>query len=434
MKNRITHDLHVHLYGCLSASDLWKLAKSKQHDLERVHFFEKEYLQQFQQNPNLLQVIQQDHFDAFQKMYHLTAPCTFLQFQAKFNLIIALCHLDSQQEVSHLVHQICLQHQHLKHVEYRMPIPYHLPKDTRKKLLLTICQVFQKFHGIFQPKLSVSLPRDHTAFELYFEVKQLMKHFPSVQKTLVSVDFCFAEEGHPPKERQALYAKILKDNLLEPYQALAILDHVGEVFSDKSLESAIRWIHQSAMFGTHRLGHALALGMNPQQLLGKQSCESVAERLDQICYELQQLPDWKDWGISCDKEALQKEYDTLQKKQPNETILWYYDEPRLERLRLIQDFVMNEIKKLGKCVESCITSNQMLNPYTFGQQHPILRFLKNEVPVVLGSDDPGLFQTSLQQEENKLKNQFKLSEQALDLIEHTAHRFRSEIISSQQTG
>jgi adenosine deaminase len=51
--------------------------------------------------------------------------------------------------------------------------------------------------------------------------------------------------------------------LPQPDHALAGLYHVGESFTDKTIESAIRWVHEAAEAGAHRLGHAIALGVEP---------------------------------------------------------------------------------------------------------------------------------------------------------------------------
>ena len=79
----------------------------------------------------------------------------------------------------------------------------------------------------------------------------------------------------------------MKDfNHRHPERALAILYHVGESFDDKSLESAVRWVHEAAEFGAHRLGHAISLGVDPRLYGNHIRNESVAERIDQLNYDL----------------------------------------------------------------------------------------------------------------------------------------------------
>ena len=103
---------------------------------------------------------------------------------------------------------------------------------------------------------------------------------------LTGIDFCNVEEGFPPKHKRELFAAVHEWNERHPERALAILYHVGESFTDKSLESAVRWVHEAAQFGAHRLGHAIALGVDPEVYGAHERHESVAERIDQIEYDL----------------------------------------------------------------------------------------------------------------------------------------------------
>ena len=46
----------------------------------------------------------------------------------------------------------------------------------------------------------------------------------------------------------------------------------------------MRWVHESAELGAHRLGHAIALGVDPDAYGVHRRRETVSERLDQIAY------------------------------------------------------------------------------------------------------------------------------------------------------
>ena len=59
-------------------------------------------------------------------------------------------------------------------------------------------------------------------------------------ESLTGIDFCFLEEGFPPKDKAELFRAVQTFNDEHPERALAILYHVGESFADKSLESAVR--------------------------------------------------------------------------------------------------------------------------------------------------------------------------------------------------
>ena len=46
---------------------------------------------------------------------------------------------------------------------------------------------------------------------------------------LTGIDFCYLEEGHPPKNQEPFFNEVRDLNRKHPERALAILYHVGEV-------------------------------------------------------------------------------------------------------------------------------------------------------------------------------------------------------------
>ena len=113
----------------------------------------------------------------------------------------------------------------------------------------------------------------------------------------------------------------MKDfNQEHPERALAVLYHVGESFNDKSLESGVRWVHEAAEMGVHRLGHAIALGVSPDLYGVHTRQESVAERVDQLHYDLRHRDGLGEMGVQVDVEAVSEELERL-KSMPQEDVI-----------------------------------------------------------------------------------------------------------------
>ena len=134
-----------------------------------------------------------------------------------------------------------------------------------------------------------SLPRS-SPLPAYGLLRRLMADRSELAEVVAGVDFCHVEEGFPPKSVRGLFRRLQADNDADPQAALEVLYHVGEIYFDKSLESAVRWCHEAAELGSRRLGHCIALGLDPEASMqrrgGSHLRESVAERLDQIAYDL----------------------------------------------------------------------------------------------------------------------------------------------------
>ena len=251
-------------------------------------------------------------------------------------------------------------------------------------------------HPQKQMRLAMSLLREGNAADWQYRVlKQLQESSPAVREMLVAVDFCATEEGFPPGAREELFALIHKDNARDPSRALAILYHVGESFTDKSVESAARWVFEAARLGVHRLGHALALGILPQHFQGNVREEIASERIAQIDFECQHAEALCAGGFAVDTVALQAEKKDLHNGP--EKIKIIYDKGRLHRLELFQDFCIQGVRQTGAVIESCPTSNLRIGSLSPGV-HPLRRFLNAGLSVVIGSDDPGILRTNLEAE------------------------------------
>jgi adenosine deaminase len=253
----------------------------------------------------------------------------------------------------------------------------------------------------FTARYLISVPRAMPD-EGYTLVQQLFDRIPELIPTIVGLDFCYFEEGYPPKTVQSLFKKLREDNQKRPERALEVAYHVGESYFDKSLESAIRWCHEVAEMGAKRLGHAIALGLDPAIAVARRpkahEAEPVSERLDQIAYDLAYQDELADYGIVVDMAALEREQEALAKWPSEDLIEKPYSPERLAAARRRQDFVLDRLVELGTVIESCPTSNLRIGGVPAPADHPVHRFLRSDVNLVISADDPGTFDASLASE------------------------------------
>ena len=64
-------------------------------------------------------------------------------------------------------------------------------------------------------------------------------------------------------------------------------------------------------------------------------------------------------------------------------------------------------------VEICITSNLRTGACTELQEHPVRKFFDNGLMVTLNTDDPAMFQTSLNKEYEIARQEFEFSDEQL---------------------
>ena len=244
----------------------------------------------------------------------------------------------------------------------------------------------------FTARYIVPLPRNDP-WPMYQEIRHLLREKPQLAATLIGIDFASYEEGFPPKLYQPFFQQLFKDNRANPTQQLTAVYHVGETFFDKSLESAIRWCHQAALLGAKRLGHCIALGLDPAVAVSRRpqahEAEPVSERLDQIAYDLQFGPRLKQAGMAVDVDSLQAEQQSLAKLAADDVVERPYTPQRLHDIRQRQTFVLNQLAQMGTIIECCPTSNLRIGGVPDAEHHPIHRLLASPVNLCLCTDDPG---------------------------------------------
>ena len=253
----------------------------------------------------------------------------------------------------------------------------------------------------FSARYIVSIPR-YAPMEAYDLLQQILDQHPDLVPTIVGVDFASVEEGNPPTDVRPFFERLQQDNNRRPQRALDAVYHVGESYFDKSLESAIRWCHEVAEMGACRIGHAIALGLDPEVAIARQSgaheVESVRERLDQVRYDLLHAEALAALGVRTDVSELETERRELERLGPEETVRRMYDAGRIAEVRQRQTYVLDCLVRMGTVIESCPTSNLRIGGVPEPQAYPIFRFLETDVDLAICTDDPGGFDVTLEHE------------------------------------
>ncbi|MCB1170195.1 MAG: hypothetical protein KDK25_07670, partial [Leptospiraceae bacterium] len=274
-------ELHTHLYGCLSQDDLRWLAHRRE---PRWHIFRNTFRETYGMDPNLDDIFAEDRRQDLRQYSVYESVGNFPEFQCCFDFVISVSHVDPE-EVYEVARRVS-RRQKEPWAEYRMLLGPQWALPDFLERVRSICEGFEQEGR--DSYLAMSLWRGgHLAEDQYVALKKLMAESNAVRHRLVAIDFCAREEGFPPSEKASLFERVDRDNRADPGSALAILYHVGESFQDKSLESAARWVYESAQLGAHRLGHCIALGQHPEEFRGTVRKEILPERIAQLEFERQ---------------------------------------------------------------------------------------------------------------------------------------------------
>jgi hypothetical protein len=435
-------DLHLHLYGCIRPADLLRHLATREH--VRWDFYEEHMLAAYGVVPPTQEVVARhrrgdpDAAATFAELFVFgdRDAGNFDRFQAKFNLLIAgsafadqdAALADLQAEVAAFTAGIRADHARhgVTYAETRVLVGRTLGGPRDQTVLDTLLAGYDVPGATTTERLALSLSRKDP-WAAWDRVQELA--LGPHGAAITAVDFCFVEEGFPPKDKAEFFAAVKDFNAAHPARALAILYHVGESFRDKSLESAVRWVQEAAELGADRLGHAIALGIDPAVFGPHTRTESVAERRDQISYDLAHEPGLRAAGVPVDPAALRAEADAL----PVEgTVTVDYDAARLDEVRRRQDYAMSRIRAAGAVVEVCPTSNRRIGGITDPAHHPVHRFLAADLPVVVASDDPGIFGVTLDDELAWVCEQTGGGDGLRRHLVETAWRSRSEVLTGRE--
>ena len=361
-------DLHIHLYGCIRPLALLRHLAAAE-DIKYWDWYESEFEAVYGFVPPARQLVERyragDHsvvgeFAALRVVSDADAG-NFARFQAKGNLTwIATDYTPDRLESEVLAFAKDIRDdliaQGIAHVEQRT-----FPTGPR-----ALFETFARDTDRVVQRAVATLPREKP-LPVWEHVKETL--VSDVGHVMTAIDFSGVEEGFSPKQLAYLFADVHPFNEARPDRAVAILDHVGESFTDKSIESAIRWVQEAAELGVNRIGHAIALGIDPASFRPHTRTESVSERRDQIAYDLAHADELGRAGVRVDTDVLEREETDLAEREADDAVDVVYDSERLRDLRARQDFAMNRVRATGAVIEVCPTSNRRIGGITDPAHH-----------------------------------------------------------------
>lgn len=415
--NLLRSENHLHLYGCLSAADLFEDSFDRSRKYKsRFDWF----LSEFQKNtgtsidPNLWWS-RSDGFEHFKKHFLCTDHTNFQVFQAKFNLLIAL-HPPTPEDLT-LAKKVF--HAHAKEggfKEYRTFLPLYLPPPERAQYLFQLISCARSFEtSDYHPRIAISFSRNDTdAIESYNFLKSFLDNHRDLAPWITGIDFCGNERGHPPSAKNVLF-NLINTERQQGVHKLEILYHVGEMWEDIALHSAARWCVEAAELGVRRLGHALALGMNPEALKGQSITENIDEAVDHLTWVDGHQNLLADHGYSPEDRNWLKNRLEINKNEG--FIHWHYDDELIHHTRMFQSALLGIMKDHRPIIECCPTSNIRIGSLRQPDFHPLRRFLDCGLDVTISTDDPGIFDISLAKEANFCRNHFGITDTQFAEIE-----------------
>ena len=323
-------ELHLHILGAYHADDVLALGRNHYKDVDwNVWNYLDEYEVEYGRKPDPVSVFE-DALSAdpagFRKLeqlhvYGVADAGDFGRWETKQKFFTSLwTHYRTMglEGDRRLLRTMLDRHEKegLDYVEYRLGsgmdgfLYWH-----------SLCaQVLQNAsNDTFIARYVLSFPRDASLAIRALELTQeLMDKTPELIRTIVGIDFANVEEGKPPKHLAPFFQSLKLYNQANPERALDVVYHVGESYFDKSLESAVRWCHEVAEMGVKRIGHAIALGLDPEIAVSRRpeahEYELVSERLDQIAYDLKYRNYLDKYAVAIDETSLKTEKDQLKQR------------------------------------------------------------------------------------------------------------------------
>lgn len=442
LQNCLASDLHLHLAGSVYAEDYFDIARDIYPFIDwHSQDFVTEYRRVFQWeqfDPQALferAIADPKQFGKLKRAYVFTPEDSgnFERFMWKYRFFSRLWgygwELDLNTAVSIIDHVLTHHHQQgLHYVEYRCGL-FGTHEQQIERYILLAEQMQKHYHAQFTAKLILPISRDQTeCWQRWQVVQDLLIRRPDLAAIIVGIDFASIEEGYPPNQLRPFLQSWHQFNQTYPHLALDLVYHVGETFFDKSLESAIRWCHEAALIGAKRLGHCIALGLDPeiatQRRAHAHEQELVSERLDQIAYDLTYQTQLQNYSIPIDRECLEQEQADLLKLPFDDMVIRPYSPQRFQDICQRQQFVLDQFTTLGTVIECCPTSNLRIGAVPDATHHPVHKFLASDVNLVICTDDPGTFDIDLQHELNWVLQHTDYDVQSLAQRLGDPYRFR----------
>lgn len=307
-------------------------------------------------------------------------PAGFAAFQARYDLVVACSrwangrHDRWSRETADEIEQVCAAVAARGPAEARVLLPGTASAAWAEAALDHLATAATR-HGL---QLALSLPRAAP-----------LRHWPLVAAALArhpciaGIDLCGIEDE--PAEHAALAAAIAACP-----RRPAFLVHVGEQLRSVQPLTAVRRVWDAVALGADRLGHALAVRLDPAAWPAVPAWERVDERRARLAW-LQ----WQADDLGLDADAIDGELNELATRDPAAQLAAAPCDPGL--LRACQDAVLARIRQAGRVVEVCPTSNRVICGQPVAR-HGIARLRAAGVDWVVGSDDPGILGTSLAEE------------------------------------
>ncbi|MEI8026574.1 MAG: hypothetical protein WCI18_09515 [Pseudomonadota bacterium] len=406
----LLYDHHVHAFGCLQPEDLWNyLHKTGRERKGALDWYAQTYELAFLEKPDWEKWLSSPSLEDFSRFYLCKAPLNFAQFQAKFNLIIALCDLGPKSidllEFAMERHAL----EGLRQVEYRFPVPVRLSQVDMYAYFELVSQLLQKVNerhrGQFTATAAFTLPREIAWYPLHYQWLRLwMEKHAKKALFFTAIDFSYFEENDEILEKQDFFSQIKEDNFQNPDLALAILVHVGETFESIPAGLSMLRVLEAAMLGADRIGHGSVLGFSFEQNLLRPQIQTMSH------------------------ETLQG----IQSRMKAHGLTWDYelkDQAIVEEQRMLselQEQVLLLVKKAKTPFEHCPSSSSRLSG---SQKSTLGAFLRHKIDTVICSDDPGLFNTTLQNEFHLASHQFP--DLNIEVQNQLAKSLRSEVLSGK---
>ena len=441
-------ELHTHLLGCIEPDDLLDYIAFREFTWDQ---YEERMQRAYGVSPPLRETLDRHRNGdpgaaaEFAEIFVFgdDDAGSFERFNAKFNLLTHGTHLSAvargdadalpllvDEVLGYLTRvQANQAGQGIGYSEQRFMIGGSVGGEAARALLDPVLHAMTAPDAPLTNRLAISLPRWDPWPS--WELAQQLALGPNGQ-AVTAVDFCVVEEGYPPKDKREFFAAVADFNDRHPDRSLAILYHVGESYTDKSIESAIRWVQEAAELGAHRLGHAIALGVDPRVHGEHTRTESVEERRDQIEYDLEHSDALARHSVPIDRAALADELVRLASREPGGLVTYSYDTDRLDEIRGRQDFAMERVRAAGAVVEVCPTSNRRIGGISDPSHHPVHRFLERGLPFVVSSDDPGILGVTLDDELDWVAATAGLDFDARRDLAASSWRYRSEVLSGRE--
>ncbi|MCX6118258.1 MAG: hypothetical protein NT027_12005, partial [Proteobacteria bacterium] len=386
-------DLHLHLYGSITADSLWELGKDRHRQLtDRMNWYVSEYEKAFHIRPDYQSWWNsENNFNEFCKTMQILEPMTFEQFQAKFNLIIALnppSH--SNLALAKSVFQMNAEVDGIR--EYRTFIPHFLNAQERELYIESLLRLAETYDSEeSRILLAFSIDRNlETSLKMYEWLLYFLKKNKWAEPFVTGIDFCASEYGHSPESKRQFFETFFRDKT-DKIHSFDLMYHVGEMWSQMSIWTSIRWIENAVSMGVSRIGHGLSAGIQTGALLGTIMIEDLRDFKEHCAWLKRNEHELNQYGYG---KNMVDEYITNAVIQ-FDRVTWTMTESLCLNVYAFQNAILKMLRKLNPVFEVCLTSNLRLGGLKHVQDHAIHRFLGAGLQTIFATDDPGIFDITL---------------------------------------